>query len=360
MNNDLMNRILEETVQELIQTRSSDPISNGDQTALSSIMNSMMTAAMSFDISNTDISSGIVIPYGISSNANSLPYVDISNSVLGDFSSQGMNLDLNEQRDYYQEPEEEAEQEHEPDQEPEPQQSRSSGNNTQISLQERYIDLVDDFISRWFRHIREYQENVRIYQTTVSQINRMTQQVMRNISNIDHILHASRLRRNSNRYIPQTNTMYNGGSRNTNVPSTLSNIFGELNTTTPQNTRIRNTPLLPFLFENRLNNGQLESEISATLLLSQDRNNATIYPTIIQILSSTERFLYRSRTPDTETNVTHTRCPITLEDFEEGEELCKIIHCGHTFKWISLQGWFSRNAHCPVCRYDIRTYVPSV
>jgi hypothetical protein len=53
------------------------------------------------------------------------------------------------------------------------------------------------------------------------------------------------------------------------------------------------------------------------------------------------------------------RCPITLENFIVGENVCKIIHCGHIFKSAGLMQWFQRNIKCPVCRYDIRTYQPS-
>jgi hypothetical protein len=47
-------------------------------------------------------------------------------------------------------------------------------------------------------------------------------------------------------------------------------------------------------------------------------------------------------------------CPITLEDFNEGDVVTQIIHCGHIFQPHSIDNWFQRNVHCPVCRYDIR------
>lgn len=56
-------------------------------------------------------------------------------------------------------------------------------------------------------------------------------------------------------------------------------------------------------------------------------------------------------------NGTGESCPITLEPFETGEILCKIIHCSHIFKRTALYDWFSRNVRCPICRYDIREYV---
>jgi len=49
------------------------------------------------------------------------------------------------------------------------------------------------------------------------------------------------------------------------------------------------------------------------------------------------------------------RCPITLENFIVGENICKIRNCGHIFKSAGLMQWFQRNVRCPVCRCDLRT-----
>jgi len=77
-------------------------------------------------------------------------------------------------------------------------------------------------------------------------------------------------------------------------------------------------------------------------------------PTLQQYTDATETFTYNSSTVSRVNSIT---CPITLEDFQHGELLCEIKHCHHVFKEASLRNWFVRNAHCPVCRYDIRTYV---
>ena len=76
-------------------------------------------------------------------------------------------------------------------------------------------------------------------------------------------------------------------------------------------------------------------------------------PTEEQITLATEHILY-------DPSGNQTECPITLERFQEGEQVCRIIHCGHIFKSASLQRWFRRNVRCPVCRYDIRDYCPDV
>jgi NAD(P)H-nitrite reductase large subunit len=52
-----------------------------------------------------------------------------------------------------------------------------------------------------------------------------------------------------------------------------------------------------------------------------------------------------------------TRCPISLEDFSENEEIMEIIGCGHIFKTNNLLEWLSRESNCPVCRYNILNYI---
>ena len=47
------------------------------------------------------------------------------------------------------------------------------------------------------------------------------------------------------------------------------------------------------------------------------------------------------------------RCPITYENFEENEEICQIIHCGHYFKKNAIYRWFQISTVCPVCRHDL-------
>ncbi len=55
---------------------------------------------------------------------------------------------------------------------------------------------------------------------------------------------------------------------------------------------------------------------------------------------------------------TQTQCPIDLNDFVEGDSLLKIIGCGHIFREMNLRNHFRYSATCPMCRYDIRDYVP--
>lgn len=68
-----------------------------------------------------------------------------------------------------------------------------------------------------------------------------------------------------------------------------------------------------------------------------------------QIELSTQNIVYNAQMQE-------NRCPISWENFQVGEEVCQIKQCGHIFNKLSLMNWFSRNAVCPVCRYDITTY----
>ena len=52
-------------------------------------------------------------------------------------------------------------------------------------------------------------------------------------------------------------------------------------------------------------------------------------------------------------SMNEVRCPICLEDFQLGENICQIIRCGHIFKQHDLARWFERNNVCPVCRCDV-------
>lgn len=81
--------------------------------------------------------------------------------------------------------------------------------------------------------------------------------------------------------------------------------------------------------------------------------NVIVSPSPRQIETATTSFEYNPA------GMEQTQCPITLEPFEDGEELCKIDHCGHVFKKTAILNWFQQNVRCPVCRYDIRDYVPN-
>jgi len=81
-----------------------------------------------------------------------------------------------------------------------------------------------------------------------------------------------------------------------------------------------------------------------------------IFPTQSQIESATRVF----RFCDIVTPL-NLACPITLENFNDNDQVLMIRQCGHIFSNTGLISWFRTSCKCPVCRYDIRNYVsPSV
>lgn len=52
----------------------------------------------------------------------------------------------------------------------------------------------------------------------------------------------------------------------------------------------------------------------------------------------------------------NSRCPITVEEFNETDTVSQIIFCEHIFNSTALDTWFNENVRCPLCRYDIREY----
>lgn len=79
-------------------------------------------------------------------------------------------------------------------------------------------------------------------------------------------------------------------------------------------------------------------------------SQVSVYPTSQQIQNSVRILKYNEIQ-----NPLNLSCPISLENFNEEDEVCQIIYCGHIFNTGPLNEWFRSNVRCPVCRYDIRT-----
>lgn len=48
------------------------------------------------------------------------------------------------------------------------------------------------------------------------------------------------------------------------------------------------------------------------------------------------------------------QCPISFDEFREGENILQIRRCGHIFKPDELRRWLTRHTGCPVCRRELR------
>jgi hypothetical protein len=90
-------------------------------------------------------------------------------------------------------------------------------------------------------------------------------------------------------------------------------------------------------------------------MIHRNRNSIFNSPTTFsgltpfQISEATEDSRY-ANLPNEEVQL----CPISLEEFIEGEDVAKIRGCGHLFKKTSLHRWLLRSTQCPVCRFNIQ------
>ena len=84
--------------------------------------------------------------------------------------------------------------------------------------------------------------------------------------------------------------------------------------------------------------------------------DVVIRPTQSQINNATQTIIYRDNL-----SLINTRCPITMDDFINGDRICMIRNCRHCFRESAIMGWFQSSVRCPVCRYDIReTSLPDI
>jgi len=56
-------------------------------------------------------------------------------------------------------------------------------------------------------------------------------------------------------------------------------------------------------------------------------------------------------------NPINDTCPILLSAFQPSDMVTQIRGCGHIFGRTPLWNWFRTSCRCPVCRFDIRTYL---
>jgi len=272
-------------------------------------------------------------------------------------------------------------------------------NNEQYVENMSMIHALRDVLLGYNTNMRDYQENIRnflniIHTTQLSQNNANNANNANNMNNTSENTH--------NQYIPQPpqhtqqpqqqqqqpqnrtgrTTMYNVRQPTNRPLSTSSNNRTAFTLrpiqTTPRNP-INNRPIVP---ETQQRNEtreftQIPSIISsifnadASILLS-DRNinsrlgrgtgtglfnnfrDVVVYPSQEQITNATRNIEFL----DGSSNM-NTSCPITLDEFQNGDVVRQIIPCGHMFQESALRNWFTRNVRCPVCRYDIRDYMSS-
>jgi len=84
-------------------------------------------------------------------------------------------------------------------------------------------------------------------------------------------------------------------------------------------------------------------------LSNTDLEDVIVRPTSEEIILATEIITWSE-------DISQNSCPITLENFTEGQSICRIRTCEHLFQTVGLMRWFETHTRCPVCRYDIREF----
>lgn len=195
--------------------------------------------------------------------------------------------------------------------EPEPEQEPEHPPQIQVVDQQRRQ------LTLWSDLVRDYNSQINSYQQNIQSILRITEHLF---------IPASSVQQQQSPPPPPTNNR-----------TFVSQIRDWLRNSTGNDYVLEFENITPYVFTN-----QNQNQNPSNLVTTQEIQNAT------------ELFVN-----DSSNNIlAYNTCPISLEEFREGEPLMRIRHCGHIFKAFELQRWFLRNTKCPSCRYDIRYSSP--
>lgn len=136
-----------------------------------------------------------------------------------------------------------------------------------------------------------------------------------------------------------------------------------MNTSTDRRIRVLREITREYSENIRLNNQNImeySRTIRALVSLITESSALDAFTTILQTTPE-ERTILTASQVDAATQMilydcdmmNQTQCPITLEDFIDGDQVCRITHCGHMFKRANLLRWFDTNTCCPFCRHNL-------
>jgi len=185
---------------------------------------------------------------------------------------------------------------------------------------------TDEDIASLYDFMTEYNENIRIYQNNMRQHQDITNSFLSIINALSTRERNSRNRASQNNATNNHRQYYNS----TTNPSRFTNWSNSIYTNIVNDVFLRNIDQI----------------------FPSTTEDVVVRPTEAQFNAATRTFSFSAAE-----NISATHCPITLEDFQEEDVVCQIIHCGHCFKEDAIKNWFQRKVRCPVCRYDIRDYV---
>jgi len=187
------------------------------------------------------------------------------------------------------------------------------------------LHTIREIMNSYNLNIREYNSNMREYNSTVIEALQLVRSLQRQYTNID-IPEPIREPTRSNQ-----STQSRSSNRNTRESEPY------------QTSQNRSTPIISYTLFPLLN---------SNINRGSGMQDVVVRPSREVIEQATERLTYSN-----DMILLNTQCPISLEEFVEGENIVRIRHCRHTFRETSINNWFQTNVRCPVCRHDIREMV---
>lgn len=235
---------------------------------------------------------------------------------------------------------------------------------------QRYVDqmailhTLREIVNAYSSNTREYSSNMREYNSNFREYS----------SNVDYILQMLRtMYQDSNDDIRRPSSPELASSANTSSANT-SSAENTFQPTTGPSTRTGHTDCSLCQFSNVATQPNITANANpsrpTTTTSASSQSPLTAYYTVRQIYN----FPLRETQEDVIVRLTteqinlateglvysndmifiNTQCPISLDEFSEGELVRRISHCGHTFREAAINRWFETNVRCPVCRHDIR------
>ena len=164
-----------------------------------------------------------------------------------------------------------------------------------------------------------------MYTNNMTEINALTQLNQEIANNIFSISMRSRIRRNRSSNLRPTTA---ASSNRNNLPSNFV-IEYIYNIPPVSNEEVTDAPTIPTFFD-----------------------SITVHPTHAEIERATQTIRFGDIV-----SPTNLSCPISLESFNENDNVTMIHQCGHIFNTLNINVWFRINVRCPICRFDIRNHV---
>ena len=214
--------------------------------------------------------------------------------------------------------------------------SNSNSNNLRVSNENLHlINILNTMYNDNTRNINSIIETLNILVNNNNQIRNVIIQILMSNQNGNNNNNNNTRRYPSRRWEHNNNNNYNRVA-SLNQPSYIIDSISEY-LIPVNNVSNRNR---------RTNNNELFSQVLQNFLQPVE-----IYPTQDQIDTATRRVRYCDIV-----RPINTSCPITMDDFQDHDNVTIIRNCGHIFHTDNLMNWFRTNSRCPVCRYDIRDY----